>query len=201
LLQRAVNVLSEQVRVPIGILGDFEDRLNFIHRQLRIYGIHPILFALLGNTLGNLDKYEESFISTLRNDMQRSDFLLLDASLAGPKWDINMDRRGKHLSYGPGYRRFIATGVSRRSGESVESIVANFEDRIGFVKDGSDVENTETIEIVDSRSLRLIQTIRRYDFDSLVQWLDKKMGFDVVYKNTIFIDEVLGDGVILAKSR
>ena len=197
LLVRAIKCLSDQVRVPAGILADFEDRLNFIQRQLRIHATSPILFTLLGNTLGDLDNYEGSFLSSLGNMMQTGDFFLLEVSLAGPKWNRKGDRRGKHSSYGPAYRRFIANGLSRRTAESVESIVANFRSRFRFNDGESDVENTKCIDVVDTESQRLACTIRRYDWESLLAWIDSVKQFNILFKDNAFIDELLGDGVIL----
>jgi len=144
LLQRASRLLSDHVRVPIGILSDFEERLNFIAGQIRKHAVRPILFALMGSTLSNLDKQEESFLNTLATTvMRRGDYLLLDVSLAGIQWTRDFDRRCNHSSYGPGYRRFIATAVSRRSGNSIESVIQEFDSRIGFEDAASAIPNTE----------------------------------------------------------
>ncbi len=201
LLQRAVKVLGDQVRVPVGILGDFEDRLNFIALMIRNHGVHPILFALLGNTLGNLDKYERSFIDTLATTiMGKGDYLLLDVSLAGAEWSADLDRRCKHDTYGPGHRRFIATGVARRSGASIESVVLNFGERIRFEVGGiSDIPKTRSINFVDTVSGRRVSTIRRYDWPSLVSWLESRKQFQIIFKSSIFPDDIIGDGVILLK--
>jgi hypothetical protein len=199
LLQHAANELSDHVRVPIGILGDFEDRLNFIDKQLRQHAISPTLFSLLGNTIGNLDRLEESFLRTLKRMMKKGDFLLLDASLAGVAWERSSDRRGKHDSYGAGYRRFIATGVGRRAHVSIESIVETFEERIQFGDGRSDIPKTNTITIVDGPTGRLTQTIRRYNFDSLTTWLKERIGFRILKSSGLFIDEKIGDCVILAQ--
>lgn len=199
LLLRAITLVSNQIRVPVGILGDFEDRLNFIQRQLRTHAVSPILFTLLGNTLGDLDNYEGSFLRSLRNMMHPGDFFLLDVSLAGPKWTKARDRGGKAASYGMAYRRFIANGVSRRTGESVEAIAAQFPQRFRFENGESDVEKTRCIDITDQKSRRLVCTIRRYDWESLLVWLEREMDFEIVCKGAEFIDDVLGDGVVLMK--
>jgi len=202
LLQRTVGVLSKEVRVPVGILGDFEDRLNFIFWQLRVYAVHPILFALLGNTMGDLDRYEESLLRTLRDFIDRSDYLLLDVSLVGPRWSRDSDRRFNHTSYGPGYRQFIASGVTRRTGESAESIMAKFEERIRFDEGYSDVANARTVNLVDTRSNRLVCTLRRYQWDSLLEWLERKMHFKILFKASTFMEDgILGDGVVLLGRR
>jgi Predicted nucleotide-binding protein containing TIR-like domain/Histidine-specific methyltransferase, SAM-dependent len=200
LLQRAVKLLSDQVRVPIGILGDFEDRLNFIALQIRDHAVRPILFSLLGKTLGNLDKYERGFLSTLGATVMRpGDHLLLDVSLAGPRWSRDLDRRCQHASYGPGNRRFIATAVSRRTGDSIESIVDEFETRISFGAGGSDVPGAQSIDIVDSRTRRVISRTRRYEWKSFLNWLENRTQLQIVFKEALFADDILGDGVVLLR--
>lgn len=203
LLQRAVSRLSEQVRVPVGILSDFEERMGFIARKLRVHATPPLLLALLGNTLGNLDNFEERFLRGVRSIMQKGDHLLLDVSLAGPEWALNRDRRGQHATYGSGYRRFIATGVARRHGRSVESVVVNFTKRIHFLFGQSDVPKTKAIDIIYRESERangrVVYTIRRYDWDTLLSWLKSTLGLKILFAENKFIDGVLGDGVILMK--
>jgi hypothetical protein len=192
------------VRVPVGILSDFEGRLGFITRQLRVHATPPLLIALLGNTLGNLDRFEERLLRGIRRMMQKGDYLLLDVSLAGPKWKQSLDRRGQHAGYGPGYRRFIANGVARRfDGISADSVVAEFTKCIKFPPGQSDVPKTRTIDIVyrkpkSDEGCRVF-TIRRYKWDALLGWLNKTLGFEIVYAEPTFIDGVLGDGVILLK--
>jgi len=200
LLQRAVKLLSDQVRVPIGILSDFEDRLNFIALQIRAHAVPPILYALLGSTLSNLDRYERSFLYSLAATVMRpGDYLLLDVSLAGPRWSREMDRRRQHASYGPGYRRFIATGVGRRSGNSIESIIERFDTRIGFGDGGGDIPNTRGINILDVSTGRLVLMIRRYDWPSFLSWLEERTQLQIVFKEPLFAGDILGDGVVLLK--
>lgn len=201
LLQHASRLLSDHVRVEVGILSDFEDQLTFIARQIRDHAVRPILFALMGSTLSNLDKYENSFVNTLTSMvMRRGDYLLLDVSLAGPQWSRDLDRRSKHSSYGPGYRRFIATAVSRRSGNSIESVVEQFDSRIEF-KDGvsSDIPNTRVIDIIDRSTGRLVFAIRRYDWSSLINWLAENVDLKIEFKEPLYADDNLGDGVVLLR--
>jgi hypothetical protein len=197
LLHHAFKVLSGQVHVPVGILGDFEDHLNFVATQIGAHGVRPFLFTLLGNTLGNLDRYERNFLDTIETVMRAGDYLLLDVSLAGPQWTRDLDRRSNHASYGPGHRRFIATGISRRSGDSIESVVLDFEHRIRFDDGASDVRNTRRIGRVDTRSGRLISAIRRYDWSSFLSWVEDRRQFEILFREPLFTDQVVGDGVVL----
>jgi hypothetical protein len=206
LLEGAVNRLKEHVRVPVGILGDFEDRLAFISRIVRKYATGPLLLSILGNTIGNLDRYEYSFLAGARNLMKKGDYLLLDFSIAGPKWTLTKDRRGEHKGYGTGYRRFIATGVSRRHGRSVDSVIRYFTRDISFSAPigRSDIPETNTIFIEfrppGMRAGRLVYSIRRYKWEAICKWLTTKFKFKIEFSAPIMIDDIIGDGVLLLRA-
>lgn len=201
LLLRAVNRLCRQARVPVGVLADFEDGMNFVHRQLDEYATSPKLFGLFGGTFGNLDRKENSFLSRVGQRMEKGDYLLFDVPVAGSQWVREHDRRGSHASFGPEYRRFIAQGICRHTGETVPTVIDAFDTRIRFDEGLSDVDNTKCIDIVDSESGQLILSIRRYDWPSLLEWLKKRREFEVVFDRQLSIDGALGDGVLLLRRR
>lgn len=203
LLMRAVNLLCRQVRVPVGVLADFEDGMPFIHRQLDEYATPPKLFGLLGGTFGNLDRRERNFLSRVCQRMKRGEYFLFDASLAGASWEMERDRRGSHASFGPEYRRFIAQGICRHTGasESVDAVTAAFEARIRFQEGLSDVENAKCINIVDSLTGKVILPIRRYNWTSLLSWLEKMREFEIKFTRQLFINDSIGDGIILLRRR
>ncbi|MDR4485336.1 MAG: L-histidine N(alpha)-methyltransferase [Nitrospirales bacterium] len=93
LLYRSADLLSQQVQVPVGVLSDIEDRLNFIGWQISRFSNSPRLFSLVGNTLGNLDKHEGPFLEDLKNIMGKGDYCLIDVSIRGKQWDRNRDPR------------------------------------------------------------------------------------------------------------
>lgn len=200
LLKLAVSDLSNQVKVPVGILGDFEDRLNFIQTQLRRYANPPVLFSLLGNTFANMDNYEETFLLDMHMYMQKdSDQLLMDVSLAQKDWSMPDDVRGHYKSYSESYRKFLAEGVTQFTGESSSSFVKDFETRVEFVSGESDVPNTKTIVLKDKVTHRTIFSFRRYDYDELKKWLEK-IGFNIVFKENQFDpSSKIGDAVFLLK--
>jgi hypothetical protein len=200
LLEHAMTTLSHEMVVPIGILADFEERLDFIEKQLRQHAKGPILYALLGNTFGNLEKNESVFITHLRGIMSKMDYLLLDVSLGGAKWNLESDRRAQHSSYGPQFRRFIANGIARRTHEPIEKIVEEFEERIYFKEGHSIIPNTNSIRVMDKQDNALIYSVRRYHWDSLISWLKTEHNLEIIFaKSYFFDDQILGDGVILAK--
>ena len=200
LLLSAVDTLSQQVVVPVGILSDFEDRLNFIESQVGIHGNNPILYSLIGGTLGNLDKYERCWFETVRSMMKESDLLLLDVTILGDRWSLRTDRRYNHSYFGPELRRFICAAISHRTAEPVEEIARDFDKRICFEGGLSDVPGTKTIRIFDSKTQTLVTHVRRYQLEDLKEWLESTVGLEVLsHKSMIYEDAVIGHAVILLK--
>jgi len=206
LLQRAIKVVGEEVNVPIGILGDFEDRTAFIGRQLRRHTVSSRLFSLLGNTLGNLDAGEHNFVENTRNLMGQEDFLLIEVSIIGPNWSKAKDQRLRHESYNEGYRRFICHGIARRTGESVESIFKDFEKRVSFevelpAMDAQGVENCIAIHTKAALDNHVVGTIRRYGWNALKTWFENTMRFKIITAKAIFRPgRIIGNGIILART-
>jgi hypothetical protein len=199
LVQRAAVELSSLVRVPVGILGDFEDRTQFINRQVRKYGTPPFLVALLGNTIGNLDGYERSFLHNISELLDNESTLLLSVSLKGPNWSLSTDSRFQHPGYSPSLRKFISHGLARQTGESSDSILREFESLIDFKEGGSDIPNTTAIDIVDTRSENVIVSVRRYEWPSLLQWLRNDMRFEILYSKDVTFSDEKGYGVLLLR--
>jgi hypothetical protein len=201
LVQRAMARLCNYVSVPVAILGDFEDRMAFIDREIRRHGIKPILFGLLGNTLGNVDRFERVFLQELRSLLDNGDSLLLSVSILMPEWRFEEDRRFHHGSYSVENRHFIAHGLAKHTGESASDIFLDFEDRIHFQEGGSDVPDAVAIDIVDSRSGRLITSIRRYRWEILLSWLSAELNFKVRFSKAVDFNSRLGYGVALLSTR
>lgn len=200
LLHSAMISLSNQVRVPIGILADFEDRMIFVQKQIIKYGSSPILYSLLGNTLGDLDHFEGRFINEIRNIINHGDYFLISVSIKGKEWAWETDIRCCPNNYSEEYKRFISLGISRRTLESVSSIVSGFDTRIKIEKGHSDIPNTATFSIIDTKTKRWVCTIRRYEWKSILNWMRDSMGFDILFsEETYFEGGNTGFGVILMK--
>jgi Histidine-specific methyltransferase, SAM-dependent len=201
LLQRSVYKLSEKVRVPLGILSDFEDRLDFIVRQINRNSSGPRLYTMLGNTFGNLDKKEYNFLSNLHSLMNVGDYFLLDVTIKGPKWGEDKDKRIEHISYQDGYRRFIANGVYRKYKNSADTTAKDFENLITFriENKSSDVPKTSAINSYFNTK-NLIGSLRRYDYVALSAFLTSTIGFKMEHAEKI-IDEdfLIDDAVFLLK--
>jgi uncharacterized SAM-dependent methyltransferase len=86
LLRQAIAHLSPHAEVPVAIHADFEESGQFLAHALAQYAQPPVLFALLGGTIGNLDRGEQPLIEWLRSQLRTEDRLLVDLPLAGPAW-------------------------------------------------------------------------------------------------------------------
>src|SRR5262249_42020087 len=81
LLEKSYELLAQQVRVPVGVLGDFEDRINFIKHHVLLNASSPIMYSLIGNTFGNLDRFESGFIHNLKSNLTTSDYFLMEVAV------------------------------------------------------------------------------------------------------------------------
>jgi hypothetical protein len=201
LLHLAVREFSSRVAVPLGILGDFEDGNGFIGEQLESHAVRPLVIGLLGNTLGNLDRRENIFLHDVRQLLKKDDFLLLDVSLVGKNWTWESDRKTDPTRYLDGDKRFLATSICKIAKVSFENAMANFSDLVRVSPGTSDVPGAHTITIRHTTTGRPICNVRRYNFDTLKNWLSEK-SFELVYESAFFDDrEVSGDAVLLLKPR
>jgi len=204
LLQYAMSQVRGVAHVPIGILSDFEDRAPFIAKKLREYAGFPRLFSILGNTFGNLDKGEHNFIANVRTWMGADDFLLVDACVKGPCWSPESGRRSSMDSYCEGERRWLATGVSRRTGEAIDKVVREFSIRMSIRNGKGDVPETYNKLLFDTYSKNAIFTLRRYDVSFLTKWL-KDRNFHIEGPDrkpqVVTHDDARADAVFLLKKR
>jgi len=198
LLASAMMQLSSVIYVPLGILSDFEERGQFIASQLDEATAGPRLFSMLGNTFGNLDKYEVNFITELREWMGREDWFLLDVCAKGPSWAPNRGRRVSTRDYSRGERRFLATGMAARSGEPIDKIFRAFNRRVVFRTGHSDVDNTFSKLFKDVESGKPIFTLRRYDLGELQTWFQEQ-GFRIEMCKPVAHDAVRWDAVLLLR--
>jgi hypothetical protein len=170
-----------------------------IIRQIRRYGIPPFLIALLGNTIGNLDGYETTFLHNVSGLIGEGNTLLLSVSLKGPSWSLSSDRRFQHIGYSQAIRRFIAHGLARQTGESSDIILSSFESRIAFEIGGSDVPGAVAIDVVDTSSGNLVISVRRYDWQALLDWMQNDMKYHILYSHYVPFSDETGYGVILLR--
>lgn len=198
LLFSAGLALGPFVEVPFGVLSDFEDRIPFISSRLARRVAQPVMFSLLGNTLGNLDKFESTFIRQIQQMMTRGDTLLVHVTIARPPWtyrSLPIDA-SQHSTE---RRRFFAQGLSRQSGVPLEDILTEYESRVKHKDGRSDVKpGTLALDYYDDKSGFIIQHIRWYQWDTLLKWVADLPAFDLVREQSFYYPgEERGEGVAL----
>src|SRR5262249_51549183 len=107
LLDAASRKLKGNAEIPVAILGDFEGGTRFLSVALNEYATHPILFSLLGGTIGNLDRGETSFFKNVLDLMRPPDHFLLDLPLAGAAWSEKTEPRLDKARYSEAFRSFL----------------------------------------------------------------------------------------------
>jgi histidine-specific SAM-dependent methyltransferase len=178
LLWHATHVLSSHIRIPVGLLADFEDQLGFVARHVKEFGKGPYLYGLLGNTFGNLDGSETRFVRSLRQQLDVEDEVLIDVTVLNkhsePFKPVDMSQ------WGMGRKLFHAHGAARHLGLPAEQVFANLNHYIDIVPRYNDSVIPETTSIHmrarsnDKDKGKLFIRSRRYNWERLVTWLKKE---------------------------
>ena len=172
LLLNAARRVMQRVSVPVGLLADFEERLDFVFDQVAARTRGPYLYALLGNTFGNLDGSETRFVDGLRSRLRADDQLLLGVAVR---------KRGgapvRADGMSAGAVEFYAHGAACHLGVMAAEIKANFVERVGFdeIEDGSEIPGTQTFKFFVRNGSDKIRcaNLRRFDLEALGTWLER----------------------------
>lgn len=200
LLDVAIVNLRNHVNIPVGILCDFEAVQPSLHNALDQHAQRPILFSLLGGTIGNLDLGERRFFAGMRELMQAGDYFLLDIPLAGPAWTARDDPRLDKAKYSDPFQRFLAGGLAHRDPVLKAKVDRGwFDERIecGVSYDGV-IDGTKVITVRDQHSGWVLLRFRRYDWDSIRRWF-RGEGFHLDYGECSLTspEDKFGMGVVL----
>jgi hypothetical protein len=206
LLEDAIANVQAEAAIPVGICCDFEDGMSFLARTLKVKAERPVLFALLGGTVGNLDSGEEPFFSGMRELLSRDDAFLIDFPLAGPAWNAAGEPRLKVEEYTPMFRRFLAEGARFADGSDAGPALAlsaaqlqdSFANWASFVHEKDATTGAEVVTVADRRTGHRVLVFRRYHWEPLLSWL-KRRGFVIEFARSSIISEQdrFGMGVVL----
>lgn len=186
LLALALTNLQSHVDIPVGILCDFEGNQDFLAQVLDQYAQAPILFSLQGGTIGNLDLGEALFLARFKQLLQHGNHLLLDIPLAGASWTAESE---------PLLGGRLGQGDSQREGENRRR---EFEKRLECSLEHDDQIGAKIITIIDQLSERTILKFKRYEWPSLLRWLQAH-GFTIKFAQCSLSSERerFGMGIIL----
>ena len=199
LLHTSYSVVAQHVWVPVGLNSDFEDDFNFIYEQARPYARSPILYSIIGNTFGNLDSCEYSFMLNVKRRMSKSDFFLIEyaaikkgspAQTAAPSIDSLSD----------GFKYLLSRSIASRLSMSVETVANELERFLLIsVSDDSNVPGTQALEYKVSSNDQIIAHVRRYDQESLETWLQDQIGLKIVESRRIESPKVVDRGLLVKR--
>ncbi|MBX3114468.1 MAG: L-histidine N(alpha)-methyltransferase [Fimbriimonadaceae bacterium] len=200
LLGRSMRELRNAgFRVPFGMLCDFEESMPRMFDRLKHVSNSPRLFSILGNTLGNLDGHQTTFIDQLSDNLNSEDAVLFHVSIYDPvTYQLQSDPYyNKELSNQ--FVRFLAYAVGRKRRIETEEAVRRFSELVTTELESSSCCVPDALAIIfkDKDFAHPVLSIWRFRLDSFEEWLIKK-GFTVVSKS-LMGEGGLGHGVLLLK--
>lgn len=200
LLDEAIKTLKGSVNIPVGLQCDFEQVPILMKDAVAKVANRPILFSMLGGTIGNLDLGERHFFETMKSLMEKEDYLLIDIPLAGPAWTASEDPRFNKTEYPEEFKQFLALGISGwEHCSDDETLSSEIEERIeGSIGQGGDIASTKVVSIFDKLNDRVILKFCRYDWESMVQWLVQQ-NFNIIFSRCSITsnEDKFGMGVVL----
>ncbi len=199
LLQVAVGQAGPRAEIPAAVVGDFEAGQAFLADAIRRHARPPVLFGLLGGTVGNLDLGEANFFDGLKAMMTADDRLLVDIPLYGAAWTPELEPRLDAGKYTEEFRMFLAGAATRLSREAAETrFHDDFAHCVDLVLDEDATASAKTIRVFDVRNRRLILTFKRFDWTATLDWLGRQ-GFEIAFAECSVRSEadVFGMGVVL----
>jgi hypothetical protein len=202
LLETAIATMQQQYRVPAAIQCDFEEGQQFLGKALDQWAGPPRLFALLGGTLGNLDRGESRFFEGLRGIMHADDAFLVDIPLAGAAWTPEKDPRLKPEGYTPVFRRFLGAALAPRNSATNPPPGCLFENQVAFSLQHDDDTGAEVITVSDCLDGHPMLRFRRYHWQPVLQWFEeRRFAVQFSWCSLVSEHESFGMGVVLLKIR
>jgi hypothetical protein len=203
LCDRAVRAACIHADTAYGLVCDLEAQhglvLDFLTARLRPRG--STLFLCTGNMVGNLDRGERNFLRFVENCMARDDTLLM--SVATGAFPQPIGRRSFDESVGwADLEELIAGGLSQRTGEAADAVLAKLDARLDVREGVSDVPGTSAIDVYDRVSALSVLFMRRYAPSSFECSVARWLGCDVLFSTEVVLPlPGLGLGVYLFRRR
>lgn len=171
LLKTCLSNLSQFSQIPLAIRGDFEDGMEYLATHVERLRTGRILWSLLGNTLGSLDRGEKHFVRQLRLVAKPGDLWLVSVAMGAVRPEF-LRRLGGCV---------ISTKLGLKGTNSLESAI----ERIYSHVIDSEVPGSKAIEVLDSQTQIVAFTVRYYDFDRLLSWLYSEARVTVLWQSQL----------------
>ena len=199
LLQVAIRNAGCHAEIPAAVVGDFEAGQAFLADVFRRYVDSPVLFGLLGGTVGNFDLGEANFFTGFKGMMTTADKLLIDIPLFGPAWTPELEPRLDAGRYTEEFKMFLAGAAARWPRDEAETrFHDDFGNWVDLALDEDATTAAKTIRVLEVENQRLLLTFKRFDWVSTLDWLVGQ-GFEVEFAECSIKSEadVFGMGVAL----
>ena len=209
LLETAIAAVHPHHEIPVAVHGDFEEQQGLLADVLNRWASPPLLIALLGGTVGNLDNGELPFFEGLRRLMRVEDAFLVDIPLAGPAWNVEDEPRLKPGGYTSVFRRFLGAGLEwpslvadARMSAATAGGQHPFEEQVSFSLTHDDDTCAEVITVCNRGDARPVLRFRRYRWQPILRWFANH-GFKVQFSwSSVTSDkDGFGMGVCLLRPR
>lgn len=169
--------------------ADFEDRLDEVLQKITsVRTSAPALLALMGNTLGNLERGETDFLSKVCAWMHDNDRLLFEIASRRPDVPAAADIYSRIQEYPEPLRKLFATPVSKVTELSLHELTENFthyfEARLSTTMSNVPGGYTHTVAAVVNGMRLPVASVTRYDNSAIREYLGR-LGMQIVSHETI----------------
>lgn len=198
LLFETLNNVESHANIPAAVHCDFEESETVLAEALVEFAKPPVLLAMFGGTIGNLDSGVRRFLSRIHRLLRDKDAFLVDVPLAGEAWTPEREPRLKAENYSPTFRSFFqrCAGPACRDADS-DSVTMPFEEQFELSLADDPELNARTIEAKNLKTGEVIRN-RRFHWPSFLDWV-RGNGFQVLSESSTLesSDCVFGMGAAL----
>jgi hypothetical protein len=155
------------------VLSDFEGSLRTIVEIARSTSKGRSVFALNGNTFGNLDCREKAFLNSANAHLNKGDLLLIHLSTFHTEHGYSFENdRYRKRNLTDAFKAFICHAVALRFGKSAPYLVKRFENSFNELEVERDLpcDTAKAISIKWNGAQDPVFIITRYEPEATVQW-------------------------------
>lgn len=186
LCRTALHNVSPLVKSAAGVICDLErNGFAFLESVLAESKTKPPrIIVCTGNMIGNLDLGEAIFFRRAIDLLDVGDIFICSVSVGAFPRPLSRFVFDTRVGWDD-LRDLFAAGLSSVTGEPFNLVSRTLEQRMQLRRGWSDVPNTDSIALLDGLSGRQIIHMRRYRFNSLVEWLNSAWGLRIRYHSEI----------------
>lgn len=178
LLEAACRQISNKFYIPVSVVGDYEEGLDFISEVVRPYLEGGVVVSVLGNGIGNADIGEKRLLHQLCELTKAGDFFLL--SIATGRFSESVFDAKEQVVAWNSLKELLAGGIAMIADESYSTVVSELPARLEFMRGNSDVDGATSLEFWDRKTKSRILSVKRYNFDLFRDWAEQNFPMSTV---------------------